>query len=42
MKRTELSLIGYNLLDHNHPEFGAATNRSEPPRAFYAKVVWSY
>jgi iron complex outermembrane receptor protein len=42
MKGAELSLIGYNLLDHNHPEFGAATNRSEPARAFYAKIVWSY
>ncbi len=42
MKGAELSLIGYNLLDHNHPEFGLATNRSEPPRAFYAKFVWSY
>ena len=31
MKGAELSLIGYNLLDHNHPEFGPATNRSEPP-----------
>jgi iron complex outermembrane recepter protein len=42
MKGAELSLIGYNLLDHNHPEFGAARNRSEPPRAFYAKIVWTY
>lgn len=42
MKGAELSLIGYNLLDHNHPEFGAAATRSEPPRAFYAKMVWSY
>jgi iron complex outermembrane receptor protein len=42
MKGAELSLIGYNLLDHNHPEFGSVTNRSEPPRAFYAKFVWSY
>jgi len=42
MKGVELSLIGYNLLDHDHPEFGAATSRSEVARAFYAKIVWSY
>jgi len=42
MKGVELSLIGYNLLDHDHPEFGAAATRSELARAFYAKIVWSY
>jgi iron complex outermembrane receptor protein len=42
MKNTELSLSGFNLLDPNHPEFGAAPNRSELARAFYAKMVWSY
>jgi iron complex outermembrane receptor protein len=41
-KGVELSLIGYNLLDHDHPEFGAAPIRSELARAFYAKVVWRY
>jgi iron complex outermembrane receptor protein len=42
MKNTELSLSGFNLLDPNHPEFGAAPTRSELARAFYAKMVWSY
>ena len=42
MKGVELSLIGYNLLDHDHPEFGAAATRSELARAFYARIVWSY
>jgi len=42
MNGIELSLIGYNLLDHDHPEFGAGTTRSEVARAFYAKLVWSY
>jgi iron complex outermembrane receptor protein len=42
MKGVELSLIGYNLLDHDHPEFGAAATRSELGRAFYARLVWSY
>jgi iron complex outermembrane receptor protein len=42
MKGVELSLIGFNLLDHDHPEFGAAPTRSELARAFYARIVWSY
>ena len=41
-KGVELSLIGYNLLDHDHPEFGVAATRSELARAFYARIVWSY
>jgi iron complex outermembrane recepter protein len=41
-KGLEISLIGFNLLDHDHPEFGAAPTRSELARAFYAKAVWSY
>ncbi len=41
-KGLEIALIGFNLLDHDHPEFGAAPNRSELARAFYAKAVWSY
>jgi iron complex outermembrane receptor protein len=41
-KGVELSLIGYNLLDHDHPEFGAAPIRSELARAFYARIVWMY
>ena len=44
MKGTELSLIGYNLLDHDHPVLQTSTvvPPSELARAFYAKVVWSY
>ena len=41
-KGVELSLIGFNLLDHDHPEFGAAPTRSELARAFYARIVWMY
>jgi iron complex outermembrane receptor protein len=41
-KGLEVSLIGFNLLDHDHPEFLAAPTRSELARAFYAKVVWRY
>ncbi|HLB87135.1 MAG TPA: hypothetical protein VJK29_05725, partial [Terriglobales bacterium] len=43
-KGLEVSLIGFNLLDHDHPEFqtGTAVARSELARAFYARIVWSY
>jgi len=41
-KGLEISLIGYNLLDHDHPESGAAATRSELARAFYARIVWVY
>ncbi len=42
-KGLEVSLIGFNLLDHDHPEFMVAQNpSSELARAFYAKVVWRY
>jgi iron complex outermembrane receptor protein len=41
-KGLELSLIGYNLLDHDHPESGTAATRSEVARAFYARIVWIY
>lgn len=36
----ELSLVGQNLLDSAHPEFGSAPGRSEHERAFYGKLVW--
>ena len=41
-KGLEISLIGFNLLDHDHPEFVAVPTPSELARAFYAKVVWRY
>jgi iron complex outermembrane receptor protein len=36
----ELSVVGQNLLDASHPEFGAAPNYSEFRRALYVKVLW--
>jgi iron complex outermembrane receptor protein len=38
----ELSISGENLLDHHHPEFGAAATRSEIDRTFYAKAQWKF
>lgn len=36
----ELSLVGQNLLDASHPEFGAAADYSEFRRALYVKLLW--
>ncbi|MCS0659328.1 TonB-dependent receptor plug domain-containing protein [Massilia terrae] len=38
-RNLELSLVGQNLFDRKHPEFGAAT---EVERSFAAKLAWSY
>jgi iron complex outermembrane receptor protein len=37
----ELSLIGQNLFDPRHAEFGAAPQRSEYERALAVRVVWT-
>jgi iron complex outermembrane receptor protein len=37
----ELSLVGQNLFDPQHAEFGAAPGRSEYRRAVFAKLVWT-
>jgi iron complex outermembrane receptor protein len=37
----ELSLIGQNLFDPRHAEFGNAAQRSEYERAFAVRVVWT-
>lgn len=39
---TEVSLSGFNLLDKRHPEFGAASTRSEIGRTFYVKMLWNF
>jgi iron complex outermembrane receptor protein len=36
----ELSVIGQNLLDPSHPEFGPAPTRSEYDRAVFVNLVW--
>jgi len=38
----ELSIVGQNLADNQHPEFGAAVTRQEIPRSVYGKVVWRF
>ncbi|RZA36157.1 MAG: TonB-dependent receptor [Lysobacteraceae bacterium] len=39
-KGLTLSLIGQNLFDPQHPEFGAAPGRSEYERAVLLRLVW--
>src|SRR5690606_5448947 len=38
----ELSLVGQNLLDAAHPEFGTAPDYSEFRRALYVKLLWDF
>jgi len=38
----ELSIVGQNLAEDQHPEFGAALTRQEIPRSVYGKVVWRF
>src|SRR5690606_6258616 len=38
--RLEVSLIGQNLLEDQHSQFGAAATRSEFEHAFFGKLVW--
>ncbi len=40
LSRLELSLVGQNLLDDTHPEFGRAPVRSEFERGVFGKLVW--
>jgi iron complex outermembrane receptor protein len=37
-KNLEVAVIGQNLWDNQHPEFGAAAGRQEIPRSVYGKV----
>jgi iron complex outermembrane receptor protein len=36
----ELSLVGQNLFDQKHAEYGAAPARSVYERALFIKLVW--
>jgi iron complex outermembrane receptor protein len=42
IQNIELSIVGQNLADDQHPEFGAALTRQEIPRSVYGKVVWHF
>ncbi|HTF84170.1 MAG TPA: TonB-dependent receptor [Cellvibrio sp.] len=39
-RHLEISLVGQNLIDRAHPEFGASPRRSEYERALYGKLIW--
>jgi iron complex outermembrane receptor protein len=41
-KNLELSIVGQNLLDNQHPEFGGVTGRREIERSVYGKISWSF
>ncbi len=38
----ELSIVGQNLLDEQHPEFGPPATRQEIPRSVYGKITWRF
>jgi iron complex outermembrane receptor protein len=38
----EISIVGQNLWDDQHPEFGAGPTREEIPRSVFGKVAWSF
>ena len=40
--RLELSIVGQNLLDSRHAEFGTPASRHEIERSVYGKVLWRY
>jgi len=37
-----IALVGRNLLDDRHPEFGAAPGRSEIARSLFLQATWSF
>lgn len=41
-KQIEISLVGQNLLDNHHAEFGEPASRGEIERGVYGKVVWRF
>jgi iron complex outermembrane receptor protein len=41
-KNLELSVVGQNLFDDQHPEFGAPGSQMEIPRSIYGKVAWHF
>jgi iron complex outermembrane receptor protein len=38
----ELSIVGQNLLDRSHPEYGAARGRSEYDRSVFIQLLWRH
>ncbi|PWU13954.1 MAG: TonB-dependent receptor [Verrucomicrobia bacterium] len=41
-RNLELSIAGQNILDPQHPEFGAPATRQEIPRSVFGKVTWRF
>jgi len=39
-KNLELSIVGQNLWENRHPEFGPAATRQEIPRSVYGRITW--
>jgi iron complex outermembrane receptor protein len=39
-RNLELAIVGQNLWQNQHPEFGPAPTRQEIPRSFYGKITW--
>jgi len=42
IQNLEFSIVGQNLWDEQHPEFGMAPTRQEIPRSVYGKVTWRF
>jgi iron complex outermembrane receptor protein len=45
IEQLEISLVGLNLLDDRHPEFGSqiiTTPTREVERSFYGKITWRF
>jgi iron complex outermembrane receptor protein len=42
LKNLELAIVGQNLLDNRHPEFGAAPTRQEIERSVYGRIAWNF
>jgi iron complex outermembrane receptor protein len=42
IKDLELAVVGQNLLDNQHPEFGMAGTRQEIERSVYGKLTWRF
>src|SRR5206468_7371539 len=41
-RNLEISLVGQNLWDNRHPEFGDPATRQEIPRSVYGKVALKF
>jgi iron complex outermembrane receptor protein len=41
-KNLELAVVGQNLMDNRHPEFGVPPARREIQRGIYGKATWRF